>query len=299
MCPPSDNDRTPRNFYGYGANTLWFQYILCQQESIPSLACWLFTSGWNQADFGQYYFYDNLLSDDDVGTLGLDGDILPLLVLSGGLGAGAHGGSAFIGGHAMYRREVTDDMACPTGQVENINGVCVPAARRTRETTDCPSGKWENGECVGARKTRETTECPSGKWQNGECVGGRKRRGTSGSSDCPSEKWKNGECVGDRKRRKASGTKAEVGAAVAGELSGVIANALNDLTGSLFAHHYEDENIICMWNDWESRDQQARIQRTYNRCRFSRAKRTWGFVNGRWYCLYTQAACQGLGNALD
>merc|ERR1719369_482546 len=60
MCPPSDDGRSPRNYYGYGANTLWFQYILCQQESIPSLACWLFTSGWNQADFGQYYLYDNL-----------------------------------------------------------------------------------------------------------------------------------------------------------------------------------------------------------------------------------------------
>merc|ERR1712168_542466 len=109
MCPPSDSDRKPRNYYGYGANTLWFQYILCQQESIPSLACWLFTSGWNQAEFGQYYLYDNLLDSDNGAGLGLDGDLLPLLVLSGGLGGGSYGR------HPVYRREVIEDEGCPAG----------------------------------------------------------------------------------------------------------------------------------------------------------------------------------------
>merc|ERR1719357_2433136 len=168
MCPPSDDDRSPRNYYGFGANTLWFQYILCQQESIPSLACWLFISGWNQADFGQYYLYDNLLGDD-VGIAGLDGDILPLLVLSGGLGAGAHGGPAYSGGHAVYRREVTDDKACPSGQWNN--GVCLEARKRREE---CSSGEWKDGKCVEARKRRE--ECTSGEWKNGKCVEARKRR---------------------------------------------------------------------------------------------------------------------------
>jgi len=129
MCPPSD--RAGRSYYGgyggYGANTLWFQYLLCQQESIPSLACWLFTSNWNQADFGQYYLYDELLDEEDgIGpVLGLDGDILPLLVLSGGLGGGAYGGvPTYGGGHAVYRREVAGD-TCPTGQVETADGQCV------------------------------------------------------------------------------------------------------------------------------------------------------------------------------
>merc|ERR1719369_1937892 len=169
MCPPSDDGRSPRNYYGYGANTLWFQYILCQQESIPSLTCWLFTSGWNQADFGQYYLYDNLLGDDDVGFGGLDGDLLPLLLLGGG----AFGGPAHSGGHSMYRREVTDDVPCPSGK--KLNGDCVDARKRreTSGTTDCPSGKWLNGDCVDARKRRETsgtTDCTSGNWVNGNCV---------------------------------------------------------------------------------------------------------------------------------
>merc|ERR1712212_139915 len=108
MCPPSDSDRKPRNYYGFGANTLWFQYILCQQESIPSLACWLFTSGWNQAEFGQYYLYENLLDSESGAGLGLDGDLLPLLVLSGGIGGGAYSGPSY-GGHPVYRREITGE----------------------------------------------------------------------------------------------------------------------------------------------------------------------------------------------
>merc|ERR1712168_1200896 len=108
MCPPSD-DRSGRTYSGFDANTLWFQYTLCQQESIPSLACWLFTSGRNQAEFGQYYLYENLLDSDNGAGLGLDGDLLPLLVLSGGLGGGSYSG------HPVYRREVIEDEGCPAG----------------------------------------------------------------------------------------------------------------------------------------------------------------------------------------
>merc|ERR1719290_332597 len=181
MCPPSD--RTGRGYYGYGANTLWFQYLLCQQESIPSLACWLFTSGWNQADFGQYYLYDNLLGEDGAGGLGLDGDLLPLLALSGGLGGGsygggyAHGGHAYGGGHAVYRRGVT----CPVGETE-VDGECVgPIPARKRRESSCHDGKIVNGVCVKtpARKRRES--CHDGKIVNGECVKNpaRKRRESS------------------------------------------------------------------------------------------------------------------------
>jgi len=186
MCPPSDDDRTPRNYYGYGANTLWFQYILCQQETIPSLACWLFTSGWNQADFGQYYLYDNLLGEDDIGIAGLDGDLLPLLALSGGLGGGPLGGHAYGGGHAMYRRAANDDKACPTG-LENADGDCVPERKR-REDCD----RDANGECETDRKRRE--DCV--EWVDGNCVkSARKRR-----EDC--DRDINGDCRTERKRRE-------------------------------------------------------------------------------------------------
>merc|ERR1719369_2775239 len=184
MCPPSDDDRSPRNYYGYGANTLWFQYILCQQESIPSLACWLFTSGWNQADFGQYYLYDNLLGDDDVGIAGLDGDLLPLLVLGGGLGGGsAYGGPAHGGGHAMYRREVIEKKACPNG--ENDDGSCIEV--RKLRSTPCPNGKNADGTCK-ARKARSSI-CPDGENEDGTCKN-RKRR----STPCPHGKNSDGTC---------------------------------------------------------------------------------------------------------
>jgi len=130
MCPPSDSDRKPRNYYGYGANTLWFQYILCQQESIPSLACWLFTSGWNQAEFGQYYLYDNLLNSEEGGLL--DGDLLPILVLSGGLSGGSY--APAHGGHPVYRRS-----ACEDGDEMTADG-CKPPRTRRSDSPACDKG---------------------------------------------------------------------------------------------------------------------------------------------------------------
>merc|ERR1719177_109203 len=204
MCPPSD--RTGRNYYGYGANTLWFQYLLCQQESIPSLACWLFTSGWNQADFGQYYLYDNLLGED--GGLGLDGDFLPLLALSGGLGGGAygggyaHGGQTYGGGHAVYRREVT----CPDGEIE-VDGKCLPTpARKRRES--CPDGEIVDGVCVkSARKRRGT--CPDGEIKvDGVCVKSgpaRKRR-----ESCPDGEIVDGVCVKSARKRRGTCPDGEI-----------------------------------------------------------------------------------------
>merc|ERR1719228_2852354 len=184
MCPPSD--RTGRNYYGYGANTLWFQYLLCQQESIPSLACWLFTSGWNQADFGQYYLYDNLLGDDLLGDgAGLDGDLLPLLVLSGGLGGPAYGGSHAYGGHPVYRRAVTDSKACPAGQEVTADGTGCETARK-RRTVSCPNGEKPTADgtsCETARK-RRTVSCPNGEKPTDDgtsCETARKRRTVS----CP------------------------------------------------------------------------------------------------------------------
>merc|ERR1719228_979957 len=172
MCPPG---RGGRNYYspgyGYDATTIWFQYTMCQDDAILgaplNLACWLFTSNWNQGDFGQYYLYDNLLGDD-----GLDGDnVLPLLLLGGGLGGGSYGGlgGGVYGGHGVqrYRREAEEDCEddCPTK----------PMTRRETSGTTCPPGQH-----CESRKRRETsgTTCPPGQ----HCES-RKRRETSGSDD--------------------------------------------------------------------------------------------------------------------
>merc|ERR1711881_107381 len=80
MCIDS---RESRSFgYGYGMNTIWFQYLLCKDMSF---ACYFFTQGWNQGDFGQYYLYDNLL-DSSTGLT--DDALLTLAVVGGGLGGG-------------------------------------------------------------------------------------------------------------------------------------------------------------------------------------------------------------------
>jgi len=199
MCAPSD-DRTGRNYYGYGANTLWFQYLLCQDESIPSLACWLFTSGWNQYDYGQYYLYDNLLGEDGAG-LGLDGDILPLVVLSGGLGGGAYGGGHAYGGHPVYRRAVTDGNACLNGEVPSDDGQSCVQARKRRAV--CSNGEVPSDDgqsCVQARKRRAVCsngEVPSDDGQS--CVQARKRRAVCSNGEVPSADGES--CVQARKRR--------------------------------------------------------------------------------------------------
>merc|ERR1719228_3146525 len=176
MCPPG---RGGRNYYspgyGYDATTIWFQYTLCQQESIPSLACWLFTSNWNQGDFGQYYLYDNLLGDDALA--GLDGDnVLPLLLLGGGLGGGSYGGGlggGVYGGHGVqrYRREDEDcGDDCPARKRRETHGCaadehwteakgCVKDTRKRRETHGCAADEhWTEAKgCVkDSRKRRET-----------------------------------------------------------------------------------------------------------------------------------------------
>merc|ERR1712142_671325 len=79
MCVDS---RESRNFgHGYGMNTIWFQYLLCKDLGI---ACYFFTQGWNQGDFGQYYLYDNLLDS----STGISDDTLLTLAVVGGLGGG-------------------------------------------------------------------------------------------------------------------------------------------------------------------------------------------------------------------
>merc|ERR1712168_841111 len=136
------------------------QYILCQQESIPSLACWLFTSGWNQAEFGQYYLYDNLLNSEEGGVL--DGDLLPILVLSGGLTAE---GCKPI---SSKTRRSDSPPACPKGEVLTPSG-CKrhPTSRKRR--SDCNEDDTAE-EC--SRKCR-SPDCNEDDTDE-ECI--RKRR---------------------------------------------------------------------------------------------------------------------------
>ena len=67
----------------------------------------------------------------------------------------------------------------------------------------------------------------------------------------------------------------------------------------LSTEYYENEGIICWWNDWKARDQRARIEKTFNNGRFSRVRRTLGVPNGQWYCCMTQAALLSKGHRLD
>jgi len=100
-CPAKTSAaRRRRSLYpspGYGVNTIWFQYHLCQELGFN---CWFFTQGWGQEDFGSYYLYDELLGDDG---LDLDNEFLTLALLGGGLGIGGGGqhGSVYP---SRYRR---------------------------------------------------------------------------------------------------------------------------------------------------------------------------------------------------
>ena len=64
---------------GLDLSTIWFQYLLCQEQKI---SCYFFTQGWNQKDFGQYYLFQNVLDTSSVKPPAND-DLLALALLSG------------------------------------------------------------------------------------------------------------------------------------------------------------------------------------------------------------------------
>jgi hypothetical protein len=74
------------------------------------------------------------------------------------------------------------------------------------------------------------------------------------------------------------------------------ANAVLD---NISESYYENNEVYAFWNDWEARDQRARVEGTYNNGRFSREKRTLGFVNGKWYCCLKRDAAIAKGLRLD
>jgi len=66
---------------------------------------------------------------------------------------------------------------------------------------------------------------------------------------------------------------------------------------NLSSNYLDNEAVFCMWNEWESRDQRARIECTFDGGRFSHAKKGFlGITNGRWYCAYKQEAYKALGH---
>jgi len=215
----------------FGADTLWFQYSLCQDKDF---SCYFFSNHWSQGDFGQYYLYDNLLSGED-GLFGGDNSLLPLLAMGGGGGnsllpllamgggdnsllpllamgggGGGHGSMNTILPLLLLNRE-RRGADCEAGSMENFDGDCVT----------CPDGTTLNAaknKCVDARKRRSTCPlghvdcvCPVGTTLNAvedKCVDARKRRSTCplGHVDCvcPVGTTLNAvedKCVDARKRR--------------------------------------------------------------------------------------------------
>ena len=66
-----------------------------------------------------------------------------------------------------------------------------------------------------------------------------------------------------------------------------------------FGWKFENEAMIALWEDWEGRDSRARVERTYNRGRFSHKGRTLVFARGKWYCCFKTEAALAKGIELD
>jgi len=136
----SGSSRRRRSSYGggyYDPSTVWFQYLLCQEQKIT---CYFFTQGWNQVDYGQYYLYQNALDTDvttpDDATPGVttDDDFLALALLSG------------IGTQKYYPNKGYPYPAYPSP--------AYPSFRRRRESIEDPLRR----ESIEDKLRRESTE---------------------------------------------------------------------------------------------------------------------------------------------
>merc|ERR1740137_65942 len=174
----------------YGANTLWFQYAMCQGQDF---SCFFFTNNWNQGDFGQYYLYENLLGDGNL--LGGDNSLLPILALTGGHGGGMGGllPLALLGGFGGDRKR--RDAAAVEECVPGDEG-CPTERRRRGAAVTCAPGDMG---CPTERRRREAAvTCVLG---DEGCPTERRRRGAAvtcvpGDEGCPTE----------RRRREAAVT---------------------------------------------------------------------------------------------
>merc|ERR1719481_1767753 len=141
-------------------NTIWFQYLLCKDMSF---ACYFFTQGWNQGDFGQYYLYDNLLDSSSGLT---DNTLLTLAVVGGGLGGGYRPQYAPAHGHYYPPPPEPEPEIEPEPETEPENEP-LPSHRR-RRSSDIPSSGATSTEKPSSRRRRqqaskETSEKPSVK----------------------------------------------------------------------------------------------------------------------------------------
>merc|ERR1712025_815592 len=206
MCVDS---RESRNFgYGYGMNTIWFQYLLCKDVSF---ACYFFTQGWNQGDFGQYYLYDNLL-DSSTGIT--DDTLLPLAVV-GGLGGGYRPHYAPAHGHYYPPPPEPEPETEPEPEPESEpEHEPLPLYRR-RRSSDVPSGGATSTEKPSSRRRRQATEATSekptssrGRRQATEKTSvkpSRRRRGEKETSEKPSRRRRGEEETSEKPSRRRRG----------------------------------------------------------------------------------------------
>merc|ERR1712025_1210350 len=134
---PGQNSRNRRNTDlllplllggAYDPTSIWYQYFLCKTQDIY---CYFFTQGWTQADYGQYYLYDNLLDDSTGLFAGATDSNLATLALLGGLGGGVGG----YGQPAPYYGGYAQPAAAPQNRRRR-------AAYTTKETCEAAEGKW-------------------------------------------------------------------------------------------------------------------------------------------------------------
>merc|ERR1712142_247191 len=168
--------RKSRSFgYGYGMNTIWFQYLLCKDLSFT---CYFFTQGWNQGDFGQYYLYENLL-DSSAGIS--DDTLLTLAVVGGGLGGGYRPQYAPTHGHYYPPPPEPEPESEPEHEPEPV-----PLHRRRRSSSDEPIT-----EASTSRRRRQATPT--------EASPSRRRRQVTPTEASPSP---------SRRRRQVTPTEA-------------------------------------------------------------------------------------------
>merc|ERR1711942_200905 len=174
MCVDS---RESRNFgYGYGMNTIWFQYLLCKDMSF---ACYFFTQGWNQGDFGQYYLYDNLLDS----STGITDDTLLTLAVVGGLGGGYRPHYAPAHGHYYPPPPEPEPETEPEPEPEHVPEP-LPKYRRRRSSNVPASGATTTEKPSSSRRRRQApTEATSEKPSSSRR---RRQAPTEGTSEKPS-----------------------------------------------------------------------------------------------------------------
>merc|ERR1712042_412837 len=127
-----------------------------------SFACYFFTQGWNQGDFGQYYLYDNLLDSSSGLT---DDALLTLAVVGGGLGGGYRPRYAPAHGHyypttpepepesePLYRRRRSGILSTPNTDEPST----ASASRRRRQATS--TDESSTGSASRRRRATPTNE---------------------------------------------------------------------------------------------------------------------------------------------